>query len=157
MLAECIIDILEDYSLDFNIEIHKNIKNNSIAIIKFDPAGIEVNEVLIPIVFDGTNGNFIKSVREFVNNFDENRQIVLWLKELEQKGINESVSEVEKEVKKIKNNLKSMLEDIENVYRYRLAKVIEIKNIQTDICSNCKCKRYKFVHFNTRGEFISIY
>ena len=110
-LSKKILDVLENNGFNYG-EITEQNEDYYIEINQDTPAG---EDWIVTIWFDGDDESFINSFRKFVESFDIDEEVELWIESRGKNGVPSSVRELVEDAEWKKETLGKTLKDLEDI------------------------------------------
>lgn len=110
-LSKRIEKILEDYDFSVCGEISKQDDGGyDIELETYSPEG---EDVIIPLVYNGTEEDFIKEFRSYAEDFDVEEHAEMWIENRGNNGVPDSIKDLLEDAEWIKSTLEEVADELE--------------------------------------------
>ena len=110
-LNKKIVDVIEIYGFSYSAVVEQD-DEYYIELYQDTPAGEDWH---VTIWFDGNDNSFINSFREYVESFDVDEEVEIWIGSRGKNGVPNSISVLVKDAEWKKETLGKMLKDLEDL------------------------------------------
>ena len=113
-LSKRIIEILEAHDISLCGEISERTYNNDGYDVELETYSPEGEDVIIPLIYDGTEEDFIRQFRSYAEGFDAEEHAEMWIETRGKNGVPDSIKDLLKDAEWIKSTLEEVADDLEN-------------------------------------------
>lgn len=129
-LSERIMNVLESHDISLCGEISERTYNDDDYDVELETYSLEGEDVIIPLIYDGTEEDFIRQFRSYAEDFDAEEHAEMWVESRGKNGVPNSIKDLLEDAEwqkqmllKVANDLEGIdNEEIEETTREELAK-----------------------------------
>ena len=114
-LSKRIEEILEKHDFSVCGEISERIYNNDGYDVELETYSPEGENVIIPLIYDGTEEDFIRQFRSYAEGFDAEEHAEMWIESRGKNGVPDSIKDLLEDAEWIKTTLEEVADDLENI------------------------------------------
>lgn len=114
-LSEKIIEVLEAHDISLCGEISERTYNNDGYDVELETYSPEGEDVIIPLIYDGTEEDFIRQFRSYAEGFDAEEHAEMWIESRGKNGVPDSIKDLLEDAEWIKSTLEEVADDLENI------------------------------------------
>lgn len=114
-LSQRIVKVLEAHDISVCGEITERTYNNDGYDVELETYSPEGEDVIISLIYDGTEEDFIKQFESYVNDFDADEHAEMWVNSRGKNGVPDSIKDLLEDAEWIKSTLKEVADDLENI------------------------------------------
>ena len=93
-LSEKIIEVLEAHDISLCGEISERTYNNDGYDVELETYSPEGEDVIIPLIYDGTEEDFIKQFESYAEDFDAEEHAEMWIEGRGKNGVPDSIKDL---------------------------------------------------------------
>lgn len=114
-LSERIIEILETHEISLCGEIFERTYNNDGYDVELETYSPEGEDVIISLIYDGTEKDFIRQFESYAKDFDAEEHAEMWINSRGTNGVPDSIKDLLKDAEWIKYTLMEIAEELNNI------------------------------------------
>ena len=114
-LSEKIIEVLEAHDISLCGEISERTYNNDGYDVELETYSPEGEDVIIPLIYDGTEEDFIRQFERYAEGFDAEEHAEMWIEGRGKNGVPDSIKDLLEDAEWIKSILEEVADDLENI------------------------------------------
>lgn len=114
-LSERIIEVLEAHDISLCGEITERTYNNDGYDVELKTYSPEGENVIITLIYDGTEEDFIRQFERYTEDFDAENHAEMWIERRGKNGVPNSIKDLLEDAEWIKSTLEEVVDDLENI------------------------------------------
>lgn len=114
-LTNRIMEVLEKHDFSVFGEITERTYNNDGYDVELETYSPEGEDVIVSLIYDGTEEDFIRQIRSYAEDFDADEHAEMWIEHRGKNGVPDSIKNLLEDAKWIKNTLEEVADDLESI------------------------------------------
>lgn len=114
-LSKRIEELLEKHDFSVCGEITERTYNNDGCDVELETYSPEGEDVIISLIYDGTEEDFIRQFRSYAEGFDAEEHAEMWIESRGKNGVPDSIKDLLEDAEWIKSTLEEVADDLENI------------------------------------------
>ena len=114
-LSEKIIEALEAHDISLCGEISERTYNNDGYNVELETYSPEGEDVIIPLIYDGTEEDFIREFISYANNFDADEHAEMWVNSRGKNGVPDNIRDLLEDAEWIKDTLMEIADELKEL------------------------------------------
>lgn len=114
-LSERIIEVLEAHDVSLCGEISERTYNNDGYDVELETYSPEGEDVIISLIYDGTEEDFIRQFESYAEDFDAEEHAEMWIESRGKNGVPDSIKDLLEDAEWQKEMLLKVAKDLENI------------------------------------------
>lgn len=114
-LSKRIEEILEQHDFSVCGEITERTYNNDGYDVELETYSPEGEDVIVSLIYDGTEEDFIRQFRSCAEGFDAEEHAKMWIESRGKNGVPDSIKDLLEDAEWIKSTLEEVADDLENI------------------------------------------
>ena len=114
-LSERIEELLEKHDFSVCGEITERTYNNDGYDVELETYSPEGEDVIVSLIYDGTEEGFINAFRSYAEDFDAEDHAEMWIESRGKNGVPDSIKDLLEDAEWIKSTLEEVADDLENI------------------------------------------
>ena len=114
-LLKRIEELLEKHDFSVCGEITERTYNNDGYDVELETYSPEGEDVIISLIYDGTEEDFIRQFRSYAEGFDAEEHAEMWIESRGKNGVPDSIKDLLEDAEWIKSTLEEVTNDLENI------------------------------------------
>ena len=114
-LSEKIIEVLEAHDISLCGEISERTYNNDGYDVELETYSPEGEDVIIPLIYDGTEEDFIRQFERYAEGFDAEEHAEMWIEGRGKNGVPDSIKDLLEDAEWIKGTLMEIADELNNL------------------------------------------
>ena len=114
-LSKRIEELLEKHDFSVCGEITERTYNNDGYDVELETYSPEGEDVIISLIYDGTEEDFIRQFRSYAEWFDAEEHAEMWIESRGKNGVPDSIKDLLEDAEWIKSTLEKVTDDLENI------------------------------------------
>ena len=114
-LSKRIIEILEAHDISLCGEISERTYNNDGYDVELETYSPEGEDVIIPLIYDGTEEDFIRQFEKYTEDFNAEEHAEMWIEGRGKNGVPDSIKDLLEDAEWIKDTLMEVAEELNNI------------------------------------------
>ena len=114
-LSERIIEVLEAHDISLCGEISERTYNNDGYDVDLETYSPEGEDVIIPLIYDGTEEDFIRQFERYAEDFDAEDHAEMWIESRGKNGVPDSIKNLLEDAEWIKDTLMEITDELKNL------------------------------------------
>ena len=114
-LSKKIIEVLEAHDISLCGEISERTYNNDGYDVELETYSPEGEDVIISLIYDGTEEDFIRQFERYAEDFDAEEHAEMWVNSRGNNGVPNSIRDLLDDAEWIKNTLMEIAEELNNI------------------------------------------
>ena len=131
-LSEKIIEVLEAHDISLCGEISERTYNNDGYDVELETYSPEGEDVIIPLIYDGTEEDFIRQFERYAEGFDAEEHAEMWIEGRGKNGVPDSIKDLLEDAEWQKEMLLEVAKELS-----RKETEVEKNNLIKVVCPNC--------------------
>lgn len=114
-LSKRIIEVLEAHDINLCGEISERTYNNDGYDVELETYSPEGEDVIISLIYDGTEEDFIRQFERYAEDFDADEHAEMWVNSRGKNGVPDNIRDLLEDAEWIKNTLMEIAEELNNI------------------------------------------
>ena len=114
-LSERIIEVLEAHDISLCGEISERTYNNDGYDVDLETYSPEGEDVIIPLIYDGTEEDFIRQFERYAEDFDAEDHAEMWIESRGKNGVPDSIKDLLEDAEWIKDTLMEIADELKEL------------------------------------------
>lgn len=114
-LSKRIEELLEKYNFSVCGKITERYDDKGQYDIELEIFSPEGEDVIVSLIYDGTEESFIREFRSYANDFDAEEHAEMWIEGRGENGVPDSIRDLLEDAEWIKSTLEEVADDLKNI------------------------------------------
>lgn len=114
-LSKRIEELLEEHDFSVCGEISERYREKGQYDIDLETYSPEGEDVIVSLIYDGTEEDFIREFISYANNFDADEHAEMWVNSRGKNGVPDNIRDLLEDAEWIKNTLMKIAEELNNI------------------------------------------
>ena len=114
-LSERIIEVLEAHDISVCGEITERTYNNDGYDVELETYSPEGEDVIVSLIYDGTEEDFIREFISYANNFDADEHAEMWVNSRGKNGVPDNIRDLLEDAEWIKDTLMEIADELKEL------------------------------------------